>query len=743
MTGPARILVVDDQAQNRRLLRALLEPEGYLIEVAASGQEALEAVRACPPDLVLLDLMMPGMDGFTVAQALKGDPETASIPIIMVSAHDDRTARLRGLESGAEDFLTKPVDRTELWLRVRNLLRLKELADALSVQSAGFEQQVLARTADLQRQADFDALTGLPNRMLFHETLSRSLGLAAAKGWNVAVLFVDLDQFKTVNDTLGHAVGDLLLKQVGERLLECVRIRDTVGRQGGDEFALLLLLDEDSRHGAAAVAAKVHEVLRAPFDLDGHEVTVTGSIGITLYPEDADDAETIMKYADTAMYRAKRAGRDRFSFFTAEMNAEVLAELELETALRAAVKQEEFVLHYQPKVELSSGRIVGLEALLRWERPGHGLVSPATFIPTLESTGLIVRVGSWVVSEACRQVAAWTAAGLEPGQVSVNVAGRQFVEGDLETDVRRALDEHGVPPSALELELTESSLMANTERTIETLHSLRRLGVSISVDDFGTGYSSLAYLRRFPIDKLKIDVAFVRDITSEPDEAAIALAIIRMAHSLKLDVIAEGVETAAQLAYLRHHRCDQVQGYYFSRPLPAPDIAQMLGGRIALPQLESTTSTSDVVLLVDADAEHLRALCAALGLERYQVLRASDAAGAFELLALHPVQVVVCGTSLPGLGGTGFLERVKDLHPQVMRVLVAAELDVGDLCTAVNRGSLHRCWTAPWDPGVLRADLRDVLRQWWSATDAQAQLLVEARPLPAPRSSVTTLRSVR
>ena len=742
MSGSARILVVDDQEQNRRLLRALLEPEGYTITCAAGGLDALAQVRACAPDLVLLDLMMPGMDGFEVARALKADPVTAAIPVIMVSAHDDRTARLRGLESGAEDFLTKPVDRVELWLRVRNLLRLKDLTDALHQQSAGFEQQVVARTADLQYQASFDALTGLPNRVQFYETLARSLGLAAEKGWSVAVLFVDLDQFKNVNDTLGHAIGDVLLQQVGARLLECVRIRDTVGRQGGDEFAVILLL-ETGRQGAAVVAAKLHSALRAPFDLDGHEVAVTASIGITLYPEDAADADTIMKYADTAMYRAKRAGRDCFRFFTAEMNAEVVAQRALETALRAAVKHGEFVLHYQPKVELSSGRIVGLEALLRWDRPGHGLAAPESFIPTLESTGLIVRVGSWVISEACRQLAAWHAAGLDAVQVSVNVAGRQFVEGDLQADVCRALDEHGVPPSALELELTESSLMVNTERTIETLHSLRRLGLAISVDDFGTGYSSLAYLRRFPIDKLKIDVAFIRDITSEPDEAAIALAIIRMAHSLKLDVVAEGVETAAQLAYLRHHRCDQVQGYYISRPLPAPEIEQLMRARLALPELEAASASDDVLLIVDGDAEHLGALCEALGQERYRLLRASDAAAAFELLALHPVQVVLCGTTLPGMDGPAFLERVKELHPRALRVLLADELDLDVLRTAVNRGSLHRCWSSPWDARVLRADLRNVFRQWRTDHEVSQPDAEVGRELPPQRPAPTALRSVR
>ena len=581
-----------------------------------------------------------------------------------------------------------------------------------------------ARTADLQYQADHDALTGLPSRALFRASLARSLVMAQARGWEVAVLFIDLDQFKTVNDTLGHGAGDLLLQQVSTRLLQCTRIRDTVGRQGGDEFTLILLLETGS-HGAAVVASKVHEVLREPFDLDGREVSITASIGMALFPQDAGDPETLMRFADTAMYGAKQAGRDTFRFFTAQMNAEVVAQHELETALRAAVERQEFVLHYQPQIELSSGRVVGLEALLRWQRPGHGLVSPACFIPALEESGLIVRVGGWVIQEACRQLAAWHRSGLDV-HVSVNVAGRQVIEGDLEERVVLALQQHGVPPSALELELTESSLIENTDRTIETLRNLRRRGVQISVDDFGTGWSSLAYLRRLPIDKLKIDIAFVRDITREPDEAAIALAIIRMAHGLKLDVIAEGVETAGQLSYLRRHRCDQVQGFLFSRPVPAAE-AELLRRSDAFPALADAfpalgdvAAVPDTLLVVDHDADHLRALRTALEPAGYRVLCATDTAQGFELLALHPVSVVVRSQQMPERAGIEFLQRVKDLHPMVLRVLLSGELDEQDVRMAVNRGALHRYWRTPWDGGVLRAELRDVFRQYWLARDVQA-----------------------
>jgi EAL domain-containing protein (putative c-di-GMP-specific phosphodiesterase class I) len=316
-----------------------------------------------------------------------------------------------------------------------------------------------------------------------------------------------------------------------------------------------------------------------PFVLNGIEVAVSVSVGIALYPDDAINSETLIKYADTAMYQAKQAGRDVFRFFTTQMNTDALAHLELETALRKAVENEEFVLHYQPKMQIESGQICGLEALLRWERPGYGLVPPGEFISVLEDTGLIVPVGRWVLGAACKQVGAWLASSIGPIAVSVNVMGRQFLEGNLERDVTDALENHHVPADLLELELTESSLMANTQSTIEMLQNLQNLGVCISIDDFGTGYSSLAYLRRFPVDKLKIDIAFIRGITTNTDDAAIVLAIIRMAHTLKLDVVAEGVETEAQLEYLRSHECDQIQGYYLSRPLPVPELERILRDR--------------------------------------------------------------------------------------------------------------------------------------------------------------------
>jgi diguanylate cyclase (GGDEF)-like protein/PAS domain S-box-containing protein len=423
--------------------------------------------------------------------------------------------------------------------------------------------------------ANYDALTGLPNRTLFNATLKRALTHATGNGWQIVIVFIDLDHFKTVNDTLGHVAGDELIRQVSSRLVRLMHIGDTIGNLGRDTFGMILPM-RDAHLGAVLVANKLRDVFHAPFHLLGHDVAATASMGITIHPDDAIDSETLLKYADTAMHRAKQAGRNTYRFFTAQMNADVMRRSEMDKALRQALERGEFVLHYQPKLEIESGRIAGVEALLRWQRPGHGLVPPNAFIPVLEETGLIVQVGTWVIVAACRQIRQWMDSSIHPVPISVNVSGRQFVDGDLVADVIAALGDNAITSDLLELELTESSLMANTERTIASLHELRSLGVRISIDDFGTGYSSLSYLRRFPIDTLKIDIAFIRDITKSSEDATIALAIIGMAHGLDLDVIAEGVETAAQLAYLQHHGCDQIQGYFFSRPLPVAELEEIL-----------------------------------------------------------------------------------------------------------------------------------------------------------------------
>ncbi len=740
MTRPAAtILVVDDEPANRKLLQALLAPEGYVVRTAASGREALDLVARQPPDLVLLDVMMPELDGYAVAAVLKADPSTARIPVIMVSALGDRDTRLSGLHAGAEDFLAKPVDRAELWLRVRNLLRLKEISDSLREQGLALEQQVTARTADLHQLAHFDPLTGLPNRGMFQAELVRTIAHAPADA-DVVVLFVDVDRFKVINDTWGHGVGDELLRQFGQRLARCVRTGDTVGRIGGDEFALIVVTARGG-DGASTVAKTILGALDAPFDLGVQTVAVSASIGIGLHhaaggtSQRPGAAASLLQCADTAMYSAKEAGRNTFRFFTPQMGDDVNQRTGLEADLRVAVREGQFVLHYQPKVRLVDGRVCGAEALIRWDRTGLGLVPPDLFIPALESTGLIVAVGRWVIDEACRQLRVWRDSDLGAVPVSVNVSGRQFAQGSVFDDVAESLQRHGVPAHLLELELTESLLMSDTDHTIATLHALKSLGVRLSVDDFGTGYSSLAYLRRLPIATLKIDRAFVKDVTTDPDDAAIALTIIRMAHTLKLDVVAEGVETAGQLEYLRRQHCDMMQGYHFSRPLPvaALDDLRVAGTRL---DLDDEPSRRETVLLYGAAPVVLIELKEVLAGDGYLVLQASDVPTALELLARHTVQVVVCHQPTTCNGGQDLIDVVRQLHPETLRFVVAGSSDTRSLTHAINGSAIHRYYTDPWDPAVLRDDVRDAVRDYWlqQASRTQAPDAETATGRPALRS---------
>jgi diguanylate cyclase (GGDEF)-like protein/PAS domain S-box-containing protein len=442
---------------------------------------------------------------------------------------------------------------------------------------AAISRDIRARLAIEEKvayMAQFDALTGLPNRNLFQDRLAQAMALAKRNEWPMAVLFIDLDRFKLVNDTLGHRAGDKLLKEAAERLRSCIRGSDTVGRLGGDEFAAILT-ELAIPSNAGLVAQKIIDVLRQPFDLDGKETYVSASIGITLYPADSDSAEALVMNADAAMYRAKEQGRNNYQYFTRDMNERALLRVGLEAALRRALERNEYRLVYQPKAQLASGKICGFEALLRWDSD-KGTVAPAEFIPVLEETGLIVPVGEWVLRTACQQIRDWQNAGLAVPPVSVNLSARQFEQKNLKDAVHRILRETGVDASLIEFEITESLLMHDPEAAARTLASLKESGVRLSMDDFGTGYSSLGYLKRFPIDKLKIDRTFVHDISTDPDGAALTRAIIHLAQNLRLTVVAEGVETEDQLAFLRANGCDEMQGYLFARPTDPEACANML-----------------------------------------------------------------------------------------------------------------------------------------------------------------------
>lgn len=454
------------------------------------------------------------------------------------------------------------------------------------VRLEGQEPRFVAMVNDIsdrlavQKQIEFlafhDALTRLPNRLLARDHFEQAVLAIERESAKVAVLFIDLDNFKTINDSLGHTIGDGLLKGVAVRLRECLREIDTLSRQGGDEFLIVLnnMRDTDS---ITLVAEKILKRIAEPFSIEQHEFSISLSIGISVYQDDSNDFDTLLKQADTAMYQAKESGRNAYRFHTEQMNIDAVEHLNMRNGLRYALEHDELVLHYQPQFSLATGAIFGAEALIRWKSPELGMVAPGRFISVAEDSGLIVPIGEWVLKEACRQAVAWQQAGLPELLVAVNLSAVQFKRGDVEQSVIQALSESGLDPALLELELTESILIKDTEKVLDTVRRLKSLGVKLSIDDFGTGYSSLSYLKRFNVDKLKIDQSFVRDMVDDPNDAAIVSAIIQMAKSLNLTTIAEGVENERQLAMLKLHHCNEVQGYHFSRPLPAEEFAKFVG----------------------------------------------------------------------------------------------------------------------------------------------------------------------
>jgi diguanylate cyclase (GGDEF)-like protein/PAS domain S-box-containing protein len=425
--------------------------------------------------------------------------------------------------------------------------------------------------------AQHDALTDLPNRILLNDRLTEAIALAQRYERQLALLFLDVDRFKHINDSLGHVIGDRLLQSVAQRLTACVRASDTVSRQGGDEFVILLSEVKHARD-AAVCAEKILLALRTPHIIDQHELHLSVSIGIVTYPDDGSEGETLLQNADFAMYHAKDSGRDNYQFFKPDMNLRAVERQSLENGLRHALERQEFVLHYQPKMHLATGTIIGVEALIRWLHPQRGLVPPVQFIPIAEESGLIVPIGRWVLREACLQARDWRDAGLAPLRIAINISAVELRAKDFVASVHAVLKETGVQPSCLELELTETFLMQDPKSTAAVLQAIKDMGVKLALDDFGTGYSSLSYLKRFPIDTLKIDRSFVRDLTTDADDASIVSAVISMGKSLHMRVVAEGVETPEQLAFLREHRCPEGQGYYFNRPMAAAELTPLLGG---------------------------------------------------------------------------------------------------------------------------------------------------------------------
>ena len=691
-------LIVDDDITLRVLAREAIEQAGCRVEDASTGQEAIAAFQREMPQIVLLDVVMPGMDGFETCAAIRKLPGGAAVPILIMTGLDDVKSIATAYDAGATDFVTKPWNALVLSHRVRYMLRASQavaelleremsLAEAQRIahlgnwrwdltsnrftastevfrilgvaphgdspsltfdqfiarmdspdqasveagirqaiatgapyrqdhrihlpagdvrvvhhyaevlyESGGTVTAVVGTIQDItyQKQAEaqihflsnYDRLTHLPNRQLFQDRVTQALAAQKRHDTQGAVLLINLDRFQRINDTLGPKCGDTILREVAERLLHCVRQSDSVARHddqepitlsrlGGDEFTVLLT-HLASAQNAAKVAQRILESLNAPYQVDDRQVVLTASIGIALLVQDGNDVDTLLRNADAAVNAAQEKGRNTYQFYSQSMNVALAERLSLETDLRQALERSEFLLHYQPQVDIRRWEIVGVEALIRWQHPERGMVSPMTFIPLAEEVGLIDEIGQWVLRTACAQQVAWSACGLGEISIAVNLSSVQFQQSNLVESIRAIVGETGANPMRLELELTESTAMHDAENAVLTFQQLKAMGFSLSIDDFGTGYSSLAYLKRFPIDTIKIDRAFVKDLASESEHAAIAIAIIAMAHGLKLRVLAEGVETQPQLDILRDQGCDAIQGYFFSHPLPADRVEQLI-----------------------------------------------------------------------------------------------------------------------------------------------------------------------
>lgn len=582
-------------------------------------------------------------------------------------------------------------------------------ADGAITHFVGLQHDISERK-QLEEQLNFlayyDDLTQLPNRNLLTQRFAQAAAASRRDNSLLAVLSLDLSRFKLINDSLGHRMGDEVLRTIGKRLSQVARGHDTVARYGGDEF-VVILADVQHPDDVSTVAQRMLDAVAQPIELEGHELRLSLHIGISLMPQDGEDLDTLLRNAATALHQASREGRNHYRFYTDELNAEASARLSLEHDLRRALEQNELELHYQPKVEVATGRIVGVEALARWCHPTEGWISPQRFIPVAEETGLIHVLGEWALREACRQNRRWQEAGLPAVSIAVNLSAQQLRQATLVNTVARILEETGLAPRHLELELTESAVMESPEATAAVLHELKTLGLSLAVDDFGTGYSSLSHLGRFPFDTLKIDRSFVTDITTAPDQATIAMTIIAMAASLRLKVVAEGVETEAQAVYLRDKGCDLLQGYLFSRPLPAAELELLLRDdcTLTLPQRDGERELN-TLLLLDDEANILSALRRLFQKEGYHLLTAGNTREAFELLALHGAGVVISDQRMPDLSGIEFLSRVRSLYPETVRIVLSGHGDLETVSQAVNNGVIHKYFSKPWDENELREQVR-------------------------------------
>lgn len=572
----SKILVIEDERSIRLNLLKLLSAEGFQTISADNGRTGVQLALIEQPDVIICDVLMPELDGYGVLKTLQQNPVTATIPFIFLTAKTERSDWRQAMALGADDYLTKPFTRAEL---------LDAIASRLQKQ-ASLTQRHTVELREAQAQLDYllryNHLTNLPNKLLLQERFNQLLAQPDAHRLKIPILSIGFEQLKQIHNTLGPSSGDVLLQAVAERLQKCVELMDTVAHLGAAQFAILLTKTH-YRNEVAKIAETLLEAFSSPLSVGSHELFLTARIGIAFFGRDGRDLDTLIKHASAAGEETKKSGKKPYQFYIAAIGAKSQEELLLELELRQALERNEFQVYYQPKVNLLSEEIEGAEALVRWYHPERGLISPGEFIPLAEKTGFIIPLGEWILKTACAQAKDWQATGYPPIRIAVNLSGHQFNQPHLGKVIVEILKETGLDPNYLELELTESTVMQNPEIAIATLTQLKALGIQISIDDFGTGYSSLSYLRQLPFDILKIDRSFVCQLTQDAKNAAITTAILQMARSLNLKVVAEGVETEAELAFFYGHQCDEIQGYWFSPPLSAQAFEEVLSGSKHLP----------------------------------------------------------------------------------------------------------------------------------------------------------------
>ncbi|HNH24652.1 MAG TPA: EAL domain-containing protein, partial [Accumulibacter sp.] len=835
-TQEGTLLIVDDQPVNRLILEELLRSR-YRVISAASGPQALTLATQEPvPELILLDIMMPEMDGYAVLAALQSQPATRDIPVLFLTALSDPAKHAHGLSLGAVDYIVKPIQPAVVLARVHTHLELKRARDLLRDHNAWLEAEVARRVEEnrrlddanrqeqarlnhrlelilrtagegiygidlngrinfvnpavvdmlgypreellgrsahatfhhsnpdgspnpfsdcplmisltagvslrdrcdvfwrrdglpliveyssapiieqgqvvgamvsvrdiserqryleqLERQSNFDDLTGLPNRNLLADRLAQAIGLPRQETPWLAVLAIKTDRLESVRGTLGREATDQVIVELARRLAAQMPPTDTLARLEGDEFVLLSELARAELAGARAQS--MIDAWTPPVGIGEHELTLGASVGIALFPKDGDKGQELLRHAFSALHRARADGGGLSRYYAADIDAQAIERLDLERELRRAIANEQLILRYQPQVSLRSGLVVGVEALIRWLHPTRGELPAAAFMALAEESGLIHPLVDWTLRAACAQNRAWRRAGLRPVRMAINFAARQCLGQDFVDSVAAATRANGPDPHGLEIELTERTVMADPDAFVRISRQLRQLAVSLAIDDFGTGFSSLNHLRHFAIDRLKIDRSFICDINRDPDGASIVQGVIALAHNLRLSVVAEGVETEAQLAFLRSRDCDDMQGKLFSEPLTAVEFAQLLisGRKVEFPSAPTTLRT---LLLVDDEVHILSSLRRLFRREGYQILTASGAAEALDLLATRPAQVIISDARMPGMDGSELLAKVRKLYPETVRLMLSGYTDMGAVTRAVNSGELYRFITKPWD----------------------------------------------